>query len=145
MKKMTGMDVNETAAGIASGRAFTKRVVIKDEEYGRGEFIFHRPTILERQQIGLRSAERLNFVDQKSIDPLTRGIAFMAASIEICCDSAPQWFEIDELYSTETLAKVFTEFNNWLDTFRGSVGKTNKGNKRVADATGDMDGSEEAE
>jgi hypothetical protein len=117
-RQKNGVKKDDLGGAVFKGKELRTTIEIDDVEYGHGVFTFHRPTLQERLQVGLRCSDRLRNVDQKTVDEITRATAYMCAMIEVCCDVAPDWFEIDDLYALEVVTEVYNRFVEWLNSFR---------------------------
>lgn len=104
-----------------------------DPEY-IGKFKFHHPTVLERMQIGVLKSQLLQGMEGR-VDVLTDNIAHMSATLEVVIDSAPDWFNVNNIYDYEVLDAVYEEYIKWYNSFRTR--------NQQSDNEGDSQGSAE--
>lgn len=119
---MENKDAQTRQAGLqiqaGKHRTLTKQIDLShiNPEYV-GTFKFHHPTVIERMQIGVLKAQLLNGLEGR-VDVLTDNIAHMTATLRYVLDSAPDWFNPEQIYEYEVLDAVYEEYIKFLDSFR---------------------------
>ena len=94
-----------------------------------GNIVFHYPSQMERMRIGVIQSELLG--GNLNVDVQTGNIAHIISTLEIVCDSKPDWFDVfsPEL-EYEVLEAVYNEYAEWSDSFRNRSATTDSGDSQ---------------
>ena len=84
---------------------------------------------MERMRIGVIQSELLG--GNLNVDVQTGNIAHIISTLEIVCDSKPDWFDVfsPEL-EYEVLEAVYNEYAEWSDSFRNRSATTDSGDSQ---------------
>lgn len=82
-----------------------------------GKFIVHRPSQMQRMQIGVTKSVLLG--GNLNVDTMTDNIAHIIATLDNVLDHKPDWFNVfDPMLDYDILESVYLEYTKWMDTFR---------------------------
>jgi len=111
---------SNTLSKINQGKRLTHafNVDFSDIKEGlTGTFMVHKPTQIERLQIGVNRSILLG--GNIEVDTITGNIAFMIATLDTVLDSKPDWFDVDNPdLDYEIMLSVFNEYDDWVNSFR---------------------------
>jgi len=119
-----------TAEGAEKNKElrFTKRfhMVVRDEggeTMHEGEFTIKRPTIGESARIGVLMAEYRQDKPISALDYATVKTHEWLATCVVCVTKAPPWWDPENMYDNEPLAKCYAEVVAFVNSFRKAVEK----------------------
>jgi len=108
---------------VSLGKKFTHSFTLNFKEIRPdfvGDFIVHRPSQVERLQIGIIKSSLLNGL--YNVDLITDNIAHICATLQVVADKLPDWFNIDDPeLEYEILDAAYVNYINWVNSFRPSV------------------------
>lgn len=118
---------------------FTRKVSIGGQEK-EGTFTFRYPTVGDRLRQGIAQSALLEGRPIVGLDVVTYNIAYSISYLRSTMDSAPAWFDFEQMDNTDELLEMFREVEAFADTFRtkddktadAAGGKTAAGAKAVA-------------
>lgn len=84
----------------------------------QGEFVVKYPSLKDKMNVGILRSKLTGGVPIQQLDVLTDNISYMSATLMVVTISAPKWFDIEIMDDYEVLDYVFTEYNNWVNSFR---------------------------
>jgi hypothetical protein len=83
-----------------------------------GRFVFKRPTIKDRLQIGVLTAK---FKQSQELDALHENMAYILATLQVVCTEKPLGFVFEDCYEVESIFALFDKYSQWLEFFRKPV------------------------
>lgn len=119
-------DITEDGAKKNKELRFTKRfhMTCRDEDGNllEGEFTIKRPNIGEAARIGVMMAEMRQDKPLQSLDRGTAKTHEWLATCLVCVTNSPPWWDPENMYDEEPLAKCYAVVVAYWNSFRKAVG-----------------------
>lgn len=134
------------------GKFHTFQIDFKSEVDGsryQGNFMIRKLSILDQAKISRRKSELCGGMycvrdkDDKptgqGIDEWTEWLNHMIALLETSIETAPQWWNLEEIYDESLLVAVFGEVMSYENSFRRRPGEDDKGGVDSGRGEGDSE------
>jgi len=115
---------------VNKGGRFTKTIHLEFEDF-KGDITFHRPTIGEEREIGIRYNR---YKQETMVDIVTDNVCLFLATFDVVIDVSPDWWKPHELYDYELIEFVWEEYAEWRNSFRRFRNPRHKDDSKTAEA-----------
>ncbi len=130
-------DVENLEAEVVLGK--DSKFTVEVEAYGKKwKFVFHRLSLGERLQVGLREATLRGNKPVEAVDAYANSIAMMLATFEYALDKAPSWFRPAEMIDTDIPFRVYAAYLEKVNEFFRAGKSEEKGDSRVTNRESDL-------